>query len=409
LIAALSASLAVAVAAYGWSHWGWSQWGWSRRGSAGGSTVHLVDRSHAVRNLLEREVRAAEREVHAATRADGARILRAGSFEMPLRKLDPEALRIYFPAIGESCLADDRMYLRRQPRVDTWFEMAEYPGGGYRIRTNALGMREDTEPAEQRPDLRVLVTGDSHTDGVCGNGASIPNALEALLAAQPGAGSVEVLNAGLGGTNPFYYLAVLERYAPELRPHAFVAIVYGGNDFSDALELERWMNRREPAKFSRRKPVGRVDGLNWSMGFLPQEAVQANYFANNLEEVPRCIRLLEALSAEIARVAEQAQCVALIAYLPPATRVEPLHTAENVAAVMQAFGLTEADLALSDRIADAWLARLAERGIAHVDLRPALKAEQQSCYWNSDSHLNLRGNQVIARELRAKLETLLEH
>jgi hypothetical protein len=400
LAAALGTALSVGIAAYGWSHW--------RAARGARSTVRLVDRSSELRDLLERGSAAAQEPAVAASEATHARVLRAGNFTLQLREFDAEARSIYFPGIGGQYLDDPHVYARHRPHLDTWLPMAEYPGGGYRIRTNSLGMREDADPATVRPDLRVLFSGDSHAEGVCDNAHSIANLLEAELAARPGAGSVEALNAGLGGMNPFYSLAVLEHYAPLLRPHVFVALVYGGNDFSDAIEVERWMNRRPPARFEGRKPAQRVDALRSHIGFLPQEASQAFYFASNTGESLRCVRLLEALSIEMDRIAKAHDALALIAYLPPATRVDPSHVREDVAEVCAAYALTESDLALSDRIADAWLAGLAQRGIAHVDLRPVLKASSEPCYWKFDSHLNLHGNELVARELAAELEALLK-
>jgi hypothetical protein len=105
----------------------------------------------------------------------------------------------------------------------------------------------------QQPALRILVTGDSHTDGVCNNSESFTNLLEAeLSAAHPGE-AIEALNAGKGAYSFYNYLGVLERLLP-LRPDVFVVAVYGGNDFVESLALRHTFEHgAPPTRASRRR------------------------------------------------------------------------------------------------------------------------------------------------------------
>ena len=76
---------------------------------------------------------------------------------------------------------DELSYMRHIPNRDDPIRMKEVPNGVWSMRTNALGLREDAEPLAAKPDLRILVTGDSHTDGVCENRDSFPHVLQRAL------------------------------------------------------------------------------------------------------------------------------------------------------------------------------------------------------------------------------------
>ena len=69
------------------------------------------------------------------------------------------------------------------------------------------------------------------------------------------------------------------------------------------------------------------------------------------------------------------------------------------ATVVERLKLSAADLEISDRLADEWLAVLAERGIAHVDLRPTFRASKERLYWTTNAHIKLLGQRKIAEAL----------
>ena len=102
------------------------------------------------------------------------------------------------------------------------------------MTTNNLGFREDEDTQENKPanTIRVLVTGDSHIDGVVYNSESFPNLLESRLNADYGSERFEVINGGVGYYGPQHYLGFLRKYA-FLRPDMFIVVVYSGNDFQD--------------------------------------------------------------------------------------------------------------------------------------------------------------------------------
>jgi len=297
-------------------------------------------------------------------------------------------------------------YLRRGPAV--WRkDWAEHPDGGWEARTNRLGMREDADPAPERPDLRILVAGDSHTDGVCPNADSFTNLLEARLAARWPERSVEALNAGLGGYSTYNYLGTLDAYA-ELEPHVFVVVVYGGNDFMESMRLQRYFQRRpppEPGPYAAKMlfeehPAARI--------ILSQELAQAFYFLNNPDDVQASIDVTAAILVEASERCAARGVRFLCAYLPPPGRAQGSLYEPALLPVLEAHGQGRAALAVSDAIADGWIAIARERGIACVDLRPAFAASEKPCYWQLDHHIDLEGQRVVADALEAALLEMLE-
>ena len=107
---------------------------------------------------------------------------------------------------------DPLMYFGYEPDLHVRMKLEAHPDGFYWVTTNSLGLRREGEIAVQQPDLRILVAGDSHVDGVCNNSEAFPALLESALAADRPGQVVEVLNAARGGQSPFNYLGTLEKW-----------------------------------------------------------------------------------------------------------------------------------------------------------------------------------------------------
>lgn len=204
-------------------------------------TVKMEDRGAAQDEMLQ--ARRAELPEGERPTVDG----QPGTWPRPFvsEPLDKETAASFFPALDHSAVFDPHVYVRRKGGVDHRMRFPEHPDGGWRVRTNSEGLREDDEIRTEQPDVRILVGGDSHTDGLCPNEASFANVLEALLADERPGETVEVLNTGTGAYHFYNYLGVLERFR-ELRPDLYVIAVYGGNDFYKNLGLLRYFERLPP-------------------------------------------------------------------------------------------------------------------------------------------------------------------
>lgn len=357
----------------------------------GGEGVRLVDSGGDLRELL------------------GERARTAGGVESaldPLRRppLDEALARRFYPALDEGArnVYDPRAYFVSRPHFEALRTFREHPRGQWPIRTDARGLRRQGELGSRRPDLRVLVTGDSHVEGVVPVEESLTARLEGLLVERLGGRSVEVLNAARGGYDFYNYLGVLELNL-DLAPHVCVVIVYGGNDFAGFLPLhlyfqgrelpsagEGWQNDLELAR--------RMYGQAISQGYH-----QVGYFARAPSALELALEGSVEVVAATARLAAEHGIRFLCAYLPPIADVERARVEEGLDLVEQILALTPEDIASTERLADRFLAALDARGIETLDLRPALRADPGPLYWLVDHHLSTRGHEVAARALLERL------
>jgi len=366
-----------------------------------GSTSVVVNNTRELRALLDR--RAGEPWPDDVPRpepsADPPPLLR--------EPMGEETASVFFPRpqqVGD--VFHTALFYRMVANQDRPWPFDEYPGGVIELRTNHLGMREDEDVRADEPDLRILVVGDSQTAGVVPNRESYTNVLEARLAAARPDRGVEALNAAVGGSNPYSYLGMLEVYA-ELEPDLVLVAVFGGNDFSPMMPLQRYFHRR-PAHAVRPYTEKRLDDARKETGSaVPHEMGQVVYFLNNPEDVVVCKDTLAALSLEMERVCRESGARLGCLYIPTAFTAQARFVEDQLDHALERLGLDADQLRLSDEIADAWIAFLAERGIPCLDLRPAFRAAEELWFWRSDLHLNTVGHREIAERLEPFVEEVL--
>lgn len=110
----------------------------------------------------------------------------------------------------------------------------EHPDHFFSYCSNNLGFREDDDTQIRKSDsVRIVVLGDSHTDGVCWNRESYPNRLEYYLNRAGSKKTYEVINAGTGKYSPFQYLRAYQFRIKPLKPDIVIIGFYIGNDFFD--------------------------------------------------------------------------------------------------------------------------------------------------------------------------------
>ena len=294
-----------------------------------------------------------------------------------------------------------------RPRASADFEckFEEHPGGKFRVQTNRLGLREREEVAELHPDLRIVVTGDSHTAGVCGVEKTFTNVLERLLRERRPDWTIEALNAGVGGYGFYNYLGMLERLAP-LEPDVFITCVFGGNDFDGSLLLHAaFQGLAQPPGHSEFK-----DELAAAeeIGFGPtaQGLCAVRYFSQYPAQVDVALDGALAVSREIAARCTARGVVPIFVYLPAQHDVEWRKHRELMDELATILSIPPADRDILDRLADRYLAGLRENGVALVDLRPAFRASAEELYWRSDAHINVAAHALVAHELSPVVTSL---
>jgi lysophospholipase L1-like esterase len=323
--------------------------------------------------------------------------------------LDEERARTFFPTIDRPRdIYDPQTYFRNKPGFVAPRKFKEHPAGEWTIRFNAAGFRSDRELLETPPDLRVLVAGDSHSEGVVPTAENYCSLFEAQALEADPQRSVEVLNASRGGYMLYNYLGVLEKYA-ELDPQVFVMAVFGGNDFTETVPLygyfegESLEDSREGwgMKVARAKRAGPGSGQALVQG-MHQEVL----FHHSPRWRELALRASLAVTREVAKQCAERDIDFVLLYIPPAPDAQLQYCREGVEQVLEQFQLEPEDHGATEALADEYLDTMRAEGVQVVDLRPAFRAAEEPLYWKCDLHINTAGHRVTARELYRAIEEL---
>lgn len=388
-LATLAASTAVGLAI-----------GWLVLRSRTASSIGVVDQTASVEVvLLESQV---------APRGLGPFELRPGLASLPREPLDQETVFRMF-TIGPYMQWDPQQYFRYRPHLDETIPFPQYPGGAYHRRTNDDGYREDHDMPHPKPDLLVLATGDSHTDGIGQNEDSWPNRLEAELAASRPGKSVEVLNAGVQVYSFYHYLGAIERALP-LQPDAVITLCYGGNDFLEVLLLHHFFQHTVRPIRTREY----WETLKQAAGVHEPELTQilyaAVYFDRFPDQADLALEASAAVCAEIQRTCTEHGIPWIFGYLPSAYCLPWKELAAERASDLAALHLTDAAITRIDGLADRLLAILRQRGVTVVDLREPLgamaRAGERRPYWD-EFHIDVRGQGLVGHWMKEPLEAAL--
>lgn len=325
--------------------------------------------------------------------------------------LDEAQAESFFPSLKQARdIYDPLTYFRNRPSYVAPRKFKEHPIGEWTIRYNAAGFRSDRELLEVHPDLRILVVGDSHSEGVVPTEENYCSQVEALALAAHPARTVEVLNASRGGYMLYNYLGVLEKYA-DLDPEVFVMAVFGGNDFAEVVPLygyfegESIEDSREgwgmKVALSRRAGPGSGQALAQGMH---QEVLF--YHSPRWREL--ALRASIAVTHEVAKLCKERGIELILMYIPPATDVQERFCAEGIAMVLEVFGMTAADRGATESMADDYLGAMKAEGVRVLDLREAFRAAEVPLYWKADLHLNTAGHRLVGRELSVAVEAAIK-
>lgn len=324
---------------------------------------------------------------------DPSDFVEAGAIEG--RVLDEAVARKLFPANreGTKYVFDPLAYSVLRPGFSARIPWPEHPAGGYVERTNNLGFREDEPTFRHKRDLRVLVLGDSHTEGVAANDETYPHVLEARLAARGGGREVEVLNLAVGATGPWSYRGMLEKWKG-LDPDLVLAALFTGNDFWDALHVADFFSKRRP----RRPPRGYRRKIQRASRIFPvsqgvNQAYRFHFFPGEAD-----LALGEAVRAFLS-IDERCRAIGarfLALILPTKEDVDGEDDRKRFEGGLRGLGLTPEDYAIHQRLARRFAARLRARGIRVVDATASMQAVSRPLYWRRDRHLSVAGHEVVA-------------
>ena len=335
--------------------------------------------------------------------------------------------------------------------------VTEHQRGFIEIRRNNLSCREDTDTEIRKATgtTRVLVLGDSHTDGVCYNAESYPNQLEAEWNHRSTAGKFEVINAGFGPSSPYQQYWAFEQLYQRLQPDHLVVAWYAGNDLVELLRTDERVHLKwTGSEFVHENPTRAIDATRsdvtiWTSiksllrdrlalyhalvqirglralvrsaerdayrerletamaahsGPVWQGLNQSYYFTHHPEAVPAALRMMEHILSKYKNYTDQQGIGLTIVVIPTLRQIDPSQDEVGLRETMDTLQLTPAQVEWDERMCDELVGVCESQGVSVLDMRHRFRAKRNDSsatplYYRFDHHLNVHGNAVLAEEL----------
>ena len=376
--------------------------------------------------------------------------------------ISPENLHS-FPAIREAQLHGWLHPPLQETAIDT---QGEHPDGTIIVRRNRASFREDddTPVAKPRGMNRIVVLGDSHTDGICWNPESFANQLESLLNSNADrSAEFDVINAGHSTFSPYQEWWIYERVLRHFSPDLLVVAFYCGNDFWDvcatdgrvhlvrtddgfehSAEIEQPEASHPPAddsedagssnpvkKFLRSRfalyhALAAIKPLRAALGNPPaktdyelrvdalpesqhaaywQDYGQAAWFAESPDEWDNAVERMEHVIGLFKDSAARDHIPVLFVLIPALNEIDRSFAAEAFDGAATTLKLTEAERELDGRVRSEMSELLRKADVPFLDLSAAFRNflkehPGQSLYYLFDHHINIAAQTLIADELR---------
>lgn len=299
---------------------------------------------------------------------------------------------------------DPQAIWTHEPNLNARRPFKEHPKGAWTMRTNSLGMRRDTEVQSTSPDLRVLVVGDSHVDGICDNSENLCAVAEASLRRTHPGRSIEVLNCARGGHSMWNYLGVIEKHA-ELAPDIVIVTTFAGNDFTDILMLGHIFDGSKSRGLSAEGKERREEMIALSPHILGQGYGSLLFFKERPGELSFALETTASLLRQIKRTCQESGAELMLMYLPSPLSFEREQLPHQELESRLILGLTEEDLALPRLISERFLEISASLEIPAIDLSTTLEDCALTCFWATDLHLSVEGHQRVGARLAEWIES----
>ena len=311
---------------------------------------------------------------------------------------------------GESdyYISDDTAGHIHKPYAVRTQQWKEHPNGSIKMAVNNVGFREDVDTATKKDSqtYRILVTGDSHIDGVVNNPESFANRLDRLLNSSHQRASFEVLNGGTGYYGPYNYAGFLRKFL-YLKPDMFVVVLYTGNDFIDGIrtaEIRHHVRIPErPEGYARQLK----DAASQNRGAVSQALNQAYFFKTYFELQNTAVDIAYQQLLDIARICSSRDIQLLVLTLPTKCDI-PVSSPETTCdSASEKLGLTSEDVGINKDMGRRLLARLDSTGVQTLDPLSAMQRSRNPLYWETDYHLNHVGHNLLAKIVFDHLKTFL--
>ena len=307
-----------------------------------------------------------------------------------------------FHSISQKAIKNESHYYILDPIVghihksntSFFFPWPEHKDGKITSRTNNYGFRRDEEIFSNKQNkTRILLTGDSHIDGVINNSESCCTILENILDKLFDSKSFEVINSGVGHYFTKNYLGILKKYL-YLSPDVFIVIIYGGNDFIEACRLEGCKRSYNPNYYIK---LQKIKSLN--PGGLWQGLNQIYYFKFFPESQEIAFKSMTDDLNEIKEICKSNNIALIVLLLPSKFDVEWSSDETRLNNCKDLLQLTDDDLQINLKLLDKLANWLNTNKFTYLELKDYMKNKEHKLFWNEDYHLNDNGHKIIAEAL----------
>ncbi|WP_298419146.1 hypothetical protein [uncultured Kordia sp.] len=269
-------------------------------------------------------------------------------------------------------------------------------------RTNNLGFRENEDIiAKKTTEYRVLITGDSHTDGVLKyNHMSFINRWEALL----NEADCDINYNCINGGNGFYtfrnYAGFLKKYT-YLQPDTFLINVFTGNDFREASIYEDDRTsipnvfKNIYSRISRRFYSTEQKSISYTQGL--EQILHFKSFPNDKKAA---LELAKKYIRDIKQLCTQNNIQLVVTLQPSKIEARP----DFKKYLQELFDLTDEDMLTNQQLTNEFASWLSSEGITHYNLLAPLKDAEGIVFWTEDLHINPEGHRIIGEYLFNQVE-----
>lgn len=353
---------------------------------------------------------------------------------------------------------DPRLGVRHASNVNLRYPFSLHSTGYLVYRTNNLGLRRDEDVSIEKPKghFRILVLGDSMTDGVVYNNETYSQVLETALnrSSEFQGRQFQVLNAGVAGYSTFQEYLALKLDHQNLKPDLIILGLYVGNDILDlakqrddpmlaqivaetigdshvkpSLLLTDWGAR---IKWYLRRNW-RLYPLLWQANFTLQNIWRENVAQSSTAStlvmqgaivdqalgqaflaktdppvIQAAMQLEEIVLQRLDQLARNLSARFLVVIIPTKLRVQPEDDLERIAYWVMRFNLEEDELHFDDYVAQTLVNFCQKNQIAVLNVEPGLRQAALAgtkVYWQPNWHLNVEGNAIVAAQLFQYLQT----
>ena len=265
--------------------------------------------------------------------------------------------------------------------------------GKFEMTTNNLGFREDKPTPKIKPPetKRIIVTGDSHIDGVLSNKDSYPNVLERSLNQNVNGQEYEIINASNGFFSFKNYYGILNKFK-YLNPDSYIITVYLGNDFIENLfyegdNLSIFSSPNYVYYRLKKKMIKATTGLESS-----QYSNQAVFFNTFPSKTGQTIAIAEHYLSKIKTTCLEEGIELKIIILPSALEVD-----KGMKSLIKKNNWDKIVMNTNLKIKNRFIQILKKNQLYYYDLSPEFSVAQKNLYWNADSHLNVNGHRLAAK------------